>query len=297
MGSKRLPKFRRVSSVRNIELTSRDRDLIQLVYKHRFLRSSHITALLPGSRAAILRRLQLLYHNGYLERPRSQIDYYYIGGSQRIVYGLGSKGAAMLRQYDVTVRNDWGEKNRAVKRIFLEHALMVSDFMVAVEISCQGTGIKLVTQTDLKLQHPLQWRVKMNNGLKLAIMPDRVFTLEYHNHSGERVRACFFVEADRGTMPVIRKTLSQTSFYRKFLAYEATWKQGLHRELFGFRRFRVLTVTTSSARLNTLRNVCASLKSGHGLFLFSDNSILRGPQDIFSSDWQSSNGEMRRLLK
>jgi hypothetical protein len=35
----------------------------------------------------------------------------------------------------------------------------------------------------------------------------------------------FFLEADRGTMPVTRWTLSQTSFFRKLLAYEATWTQ------------------------------------------------------------------------
>jgi hypothetical protein len=47
--------------------------------------------------AAAFAALQFLYHDGYLERPRIQIEYYHRGGSRHIVYGLGNKGAAFLR--------------------------------------------------------------------------------------------------------------------------------------------------------------------------------------------------------
>ena len=50
-------------------------------------------------------------------------------------------------------------------------------------------------------------------------------------------------------MPVMRNNLSQTSFYRKLRAYEATWSQSIHQTQFGFNRFRVLTVTTSAERI------------------------------------------------
>jgi hypothetical protein len=52
----------------------------------------------------------------------------------------------------------------------------------------------------------------------------------------------FFLEADRGTMPVVRSGLTQTSFYRKLIAYEATWTQKIHQRHLGIHRFRVLTV-------------------------------------------------------
>ena len=255
-----------------------------------------LPCFVSGSRHTVLRRLQLLYHHGYLERPRCQIDYYHAGGSREIAYGLGSQGAAALRQEGASIRNDWGEKNRAVKRVFLEHALMVSDFMVAVETSCREMGVKLLTRADLEWQPPLQWKVKLNSGTPLPITPDRAFALEYQNRSGELVRVGFFLEADRGTMPVIRKNLSQTSLHRKLLAYEATWKRKIHKKLFGFIRFRVLTVTASPKRLNTLLDACASLRSGHGLFLFADTSILRKGQNIFSHDWRNSGGDTERLL-
>ena len=40
--------------------------------------------------------------------------------------------------------------------------------------------------------------------------------------------------------PSYGKSLSQTSFYRKIRAYEATWSQSIHQTQFGFHRFRVL---------------------------------------------------------
>jgi hypothetical protein len=60
-------------------------------------------------------------------------------------------------------------------------------------------------------------------------------------------------------------------------------------------RFRVLTVTTSAARVKSLVEACADLERGHRLFLFADKSTLSG--DIFSAEWQSGKaGETSKLL-
>lgn len=98
MSPPRLPRFKRVSNIRAIELTDRDREILRQVHRRRFLRSTHLVALLGGSRQHMLRRLQLLYHHGFLERPRAQIDYFHNGGSRTIAYGLGNKGAAWLKR-------------------------------------------------------------------------------------------------------------------------------------------------------------------------------------------------------
>jgi hypothetical protein len=71
MESIRLPRFNRVAEIAAVQLTDRDRAIIEQVHRHRFLRSSHIAALLGGSTQQLLRRLQRLYHKGYLERTRS----------------------------------------------------------------------------------------------------------------------------------------------------------------------------------------------------------------------------------
>lgn len=283
-----------------MQLTERDREIIQLVHRHRFLRSPQIVALVGGSQQHVLRRLQLLYHHGFLERPRTQIDSYYKHGSRPIAYGLGNKGGMLLRQeYGVDPREiSWSEKNSSIGRTFLEHALLVSDVMVAVEIACRARGIRLMAEHELALpgqQQPPQWRVTIQGGTKLGVIPDLVFALEFPDASGVNQRVHFFLEADRGTMPVKRKTLSQTSFFRKMLAYEATWTQKIHQRNLGIHRFRVLTVTTSVARVKSLVDACSQLKRGHGLFLFADRSVLSG--DMLSSVWQSGKpGETGSLL-
>lgn len=295
----RLPRFRRAEGVISIELTHRDREIIRLIHRHRYLRSSQVTALLTGSDQQILRRLQLLYHHGYLERPHIQLDYFHHGGSRHIVYGLGNKGWRLVRRklgrdfHDLS----WGDKNRSVGRIFLEHALLVSDIMVAIELACRQRGLHLLSERELarsdkrKRTQLFRWKVKVNGGLKLSVVPDRVFALEFTDQTGKTDRILFFLEADRGTMPVIRKNFGQTSFFRKLLAYEATWLQGVHRRRFGFNRFRVLTVTTIAGRVQSLIEACSKLKRGHGLFLFADKTVLNQHEDILSRGWRGCRGD------
>ena len=292
----RLPRFKRASAVAAIRLTERDHEIIRLVQRFRFVRSSHICSLIPGSPQQLLRRLKLLYHHGLLERPRSQIDYYHKGGSRHMVYGLGSKGAAFLRRdlNPIFGQVRWGEKNRAAGRVFLEHALLVSDVMVAIELACCRTGIRLLTDRELAVvdkttgeRRPFRWQVKISNRLKLGVIPDYVFALDFKDRRGAGNRAFFFLEADRATMPVKRKNLSQTSFYRKLRAYEATWSQAIHQRQFGFHRFRVLTITTSAERVKSLVSACSKLERGQGLFLFADRTVLEKPGDMFLAVWQT----------
>ena len=296
----RFPRFKRVTAMSRMQITERDREIVRLVHRYRFLRSPQIVALMADGSQQLLRRLQLLYHHGYLERPRAQLDYYQRGGSRHIVYGLGNKGGMVLKRELGTVFQEisWGEKNRAVGRIFLEHAVLVSDVMVAIELACRERGIRLLTERELSgdSKRQIRWRVNLH-GRKLGVIPDRVFALEFKDQSGKYERVIFFLEADRGTMPVVRRTLAQTSFYRKLLAYEATWVQSVHRTRFGFHRFRVLTVTSSRARVKSLIESCSGLQRGKGLFLFAEHSLFRNPGDIFSSVWQTcKEGETASLL-
>jgi hypothetical protein len=287
-----LPRFQRVAQVAPIRLTERDHTIIQLIQRHRFLRSHQIIALIGGSAQNLSRRLQWLFHQGYLERPRAQLHYYERSGSQTIAYGLGNKSGSLLQLNPAA----WGEKNRGIGRMYLAHALLVSDVMVSLEFACRQHGIRLLHEDELNLpvEAPLHWRVKLRDGTKLGVIPDRVFALEYADQKGQVQRVYYFLEADRGTMPVVRKKLSQTSFYRKLLAYEATWDSKVHQRHLGIPRFRVLTVTTSAARVKSLLDACSRLQRGHGLFLFADESVLQ--RDLLAAVWQCGKGATMSAL-
>lgn len=289
----RLPRFQRANNVAPIQLTERDHEIIRLIHRHRFLRSHQIIALIGGSAQNLSRRLQWLFHHGYLERPRAQLQYYERNGSQTIAYGLGNKSGSLLQLNPAY----WGEKNRGIGRMYLAHALLVSDVIVSLELACRQHGIRLLheDELDLPVEAPLHWRVKIRDGTKLGVIPDRVFALEYADQHGSTQRVYYFLEADRGTMPVVREKLAQSSFYRKLLAYEATWTSKVHQRHLGIHRFRVLTVTTSTVRVKSLLDACSRLQRGHGLFLFADTSVLQ--KDLLAAVWRCGKAsEMASLL-
>ena len=295
MESPRHPRFVRNTEVARIQLTERDHAIVRLVNRHRFLRSTHLIALVGGSEQQLLRRLQALYHQAFLERPRCQLDFYYKTGSRPMVYGMGNKGAALLISESgiPAERIRWGENNSSVGRVFLEHALMVTDVMVAVEVACRkNERIHFIPGNALLVecgQKQFRWRAEVSKMLTLGVVPDGVFAIEYDGS-----RAYFFLEADQGTMPVVRQNISQTSMYRKFLAYEATWLQSIHQKQFGFHRFRVLTVTKSLQRMETLIDACSQLKSGRGLFLFACESV--SVDKVLTTIWRNVKGGFESLL-
>jgi hypothetical protein len=305
MGFFRRRRFSRDNHIKPIQLTDCDLEIVRLIHRHRFLRSSHIVSMVKGKREPILRRLQLLYHHGYLERPRAQIEYFHRGGSKPIVYGLGNKAMSLLAREDGSSHPKvrWGPKNRSVGGIFLEHALLVSEVMSRLEAACRERNVRLLREEDLFLScsnskvKPLRWKVNVGKGIKLGVIPDRIFGLELIDEKGNSRRAYFFLEADRGTMPVLRRNLVQTSFYRKLLAYEATWLDGIHSYRFGFHRFRVLTIATGAARVKSLVDACSRLKRGHGLFLFATRSTFESAVDILSLPIQTGTiGKFGTLL-
>src|SRR3972149_9105409 len=128
---KRLPRFKRIISPGlAFRLQERDMEIIKLVYAYRLLTSRMIQLLSSGSAQGILRRLQLLFHHGYLER----ISTWQPGA---LVYALGNKGADVLALNLGIDRGavDWRKKNKEVSALFVNHSLMISNFRAVLELA------------------------------------------------------------------------------------------------------------------------------------------------------------------
>lgn len=80
------------------------------------------------------------------------------------------------------------------------------------------------------------------------------------------------------------------------LTYAATWSQNLHRNRFGWKRLRVLTATTSSQRVQGIKQACAGLARGQGLFLLLDVAALVKHDDILSLPWQTCQSDVHDIL-
>jgi DNA-binding Lrp family transcriptional regulator len=302
------------TSDRALALTERDIDIIAYVARHRFLRSDHVAALVGGSQQRILRRLRLLFDHGYLDRPTAQLTYQHMEGNRPMAYGLGNCGADALKSerglpYDTI---NWTWKNKKVRAPFLEHTLAVADCMVPFEVSTRDHDhLRLISDEELiraapeqtqRRRNPYKWSVEAKLGESgkrqyLSLVPDAMFG--FHFLSGERQgQACFFaLEADRGTMPVMRKSLKQTSFYRKLLTYYHAWKQKRHTHAYGWKAFRVLTVTNSPERVETMLEAVNDMTDGRGsnLFYFTDFATLAA-NGALRTIWRTTKRKQRLLV-
>src|SRR5580704_16636441 len=146
--STRRPRFRRASAPPAFRVTDGDVAIVRLVACHRFLRSTHIAALIGRSLDRTNDRLAKLFHAGYLDRPRAQLDYYPTSGSAPIASALADRGARLLAErYGVEFANlEWSRKNREAGRPFIEHQLGVTDFCLALQLAARG-------RTDLRVIH------------------------------------------------------------------------------------------------------------------------------------------------
>src|ERR1700681_4367698 len=94
----RLPRFRRASEPPAFRLTEDDVEIVRQVARHRLIRSTHIAALVGRSLDRINDRLLRLFHAGYVDRPRAQLDRFPTSGSAHYVYALADRGARLLRE-------------------------------------------------------------------------------------------------------------------------------------------------------------------------------------------------------
>ena len=291
-------------------MTDSDLEIVSLLARHRFLRSTHIAALVDRSVDRVNDRLLRLFHAGYVDRPRAQLDYYPTSGSAPFIYALADQGAHLLAAHDSTNTFDaeWGRKNRSAGRPFIEHQIEIMDFYVSLQLAVRRRpDLSLIHSNELAAQCPIQTvdkkapfalRVQLSqNGIAhdIGVVPDLVFGVRYSDGS----RRCFLVEIDRGTMPVARSDIRQTSFERKMRAYFAAHAARLHEQHFGWKTFRVLTVTTDDVRLRAMQEALQLLPSANGagarLFVFASRQRL-GDGDPFGPVWQDGLGRRMALI-
>ena len=303
LGNRR-PHFRRHDPP-PLRLTADDIAIVRHVARHRFLRSTHIVRLIGRPPKKVVERLGALYHTGYLDRPRAQLDYYATIKRPPYVYGLGNRGADLLLEIDGAERPkvDWTDKNREAGRPFIEHTLLVADLMVALACALHGRpDVSLIEPEQIlaaapeatrRAPAPFKFTARTEHG-DLAVIPDRVFGLDF---TMERKRKYFFLEADRATMPVMRASLLQTSMYRKFLAYAAGGAplNAFGRQL-GIGSFRVLTVSTSAERTRHMLDALQQATRGSRQFLFADRTAIDTASDLLTLPWLSGKGDRVRLL-
>jgi hypothetical protein len=305
----RRPRFRRVAEPPRFRITEGDLAIIRAVAGHRFLRSTQIARLVGRSQDRTNRRLLFLFHAGYLDRPRAQLDRFPVDGSAHMVYALADAGARLLQAHESPVsRNDRSSKNRSALRPFIEHQLAISEFQITLhEAVLNSAAVTMLGPNELVAAFPdtskmrrtptkLDARLSVDGRMiNIAVIPDTLVGLRFSDGS----RRCFAVEIDRGTMPVTRSNINETSFALKMRAYLAAYAASLHEQRYGWKAFRVLTVTTDHRRMQTmidaLRKVPMPRGPGATLFFFTTQDQLRCT-DPLRDIWHDGTGRAVALI-
>jgi hypothetical protein len=254
-------------------ITERDLALLKAIARFRFLSSRQLHHVVGGSERGVRNRLRLLTNNGYLVRDTAAL-------TEPFAYGLCNRGARLLaeRGEPVNVHLDWIDKNRRTD-YFLAHTLEVADVMLQFETAVRDrvtlidhhTLLPNMPEATQDKSDPFQLRVAIphrDTSLTVPVIPDRLFALRYDNGTIHN----FALELDRGTMDIwANRLVGKSSLRRKLLAYHYAREQRLFTQQWGFKSFRVLTVTTTEERVASMlkaqRRVAANCPPG--FFLYS----------------------------
>jgi len=305
---------RRRKTAPPIRLTERDREIILALHKYRFLTTDHLQTLTgTKSRWGMNARLRLLYDHKYVDRPQAQYALFSHADKRPLIYALGNKSASLLStRYGLKMpaKVYWTEKNRRVREKHIEHTLGIADFMIEMEVLCRETEhLEFISPEEIlsrapkstqRSKYPFRWKTRIrhqNNrfeehDFEVAIVPDYVFGIRDMRRKPDQNERFYFVEIDRGTMPITRRDISQTSFMRKILSYADTFERGIATKRFGMKGFQVLTVTTSEGRIREIQKAIEGIKGkafSANTFLFK--SKTRGQTRLpFHSEWQNARG-------
>lgn len=260
---RRLPRFVRAKRSWRPHIVLQDRDLLllQSAHEYRLITTPQFFQLFSGeSRDGLYRRLQKLFHHGYLDRIGSNPN-------APLVYALGRSGAETLAV----------SRRKEVRAPYIAHQLMIGDFRIALTLATRERGIVL------------SWRAVPRG---LPVRPDGFFGLQFPDRPEGRNRAFFFLEADRSTMPRDR-------FVGKLAAYWAWCSAGGPTAALGIRSFRILTLTKSGERLASLLQAVESaeqLRAGLAVFWFSTATRIASGElrSAFEAIWEIPGRRGRR---
>lgn len=316
--TKRRSRMRRVATDKRLQITERDVEVLRLLGRYRYLRSSHLHVLAGGqSHKRFIERLGHLYHEGgYVDRPVQQwqaINARYMPA----VYELGDAGEQLLVELGAADRNlsPLQRKGRHGAIRQYRHDLMICDILASIEIGIRANGsLRLVSWPEILAspKMPEATRAAANPfALPVSVafscprtnaterwdkplVPDAIFGIEYSSE-GRKTYRFFALEADRNTEPVVRANLLQTSYLRKVLQYREVTARRTYLARFGLPNLLVLTVTTNEQHLRNIMELAGTLAGGTSSpsFLFktmpSLDSLEKAPlptPDILTAPWR-----------
>lgn len=267
------------SSTPSLRLQPRDFDVLASLADHRLLSIPQLGVLHFHSRGGAEGRLRRLHKGGLVARvflPARPYD-----RTTHTIYGLAGRGARTLQERRGGELPRFLSTREQRSGLFLDHTLRRNDVRICLELLArEDPGFQLLTwrQAPQEVRASASVRVGRKQE-RIPLIPDGYFAIR---HAGA-VEA-FVVEIDMGTVLLSRME-------RRYQGYFAWWKGRGHHARFGKMPLRVLTLTTTTRRLQALKNAAVRAPTGaegSGLFWFAtlDIADIENPHRLLGASWE-----------
>lgn len=256
----RRSRFVRSPTGKRLLLGDRDVEILRWLYRYRYLRQTHLQALLePRSRKRFNERLGDLFHEtGLINRPASQPDSFE-GRSVPMLYEITPRGIDWLAAQSALPHRavTFSMQSRRAYSPQLPHTLMIIKTLLAIECEAKQQGQRFVPVDEILVRapdatrhasNPLAVPARLIGGSrgqrqKTWLIPDALYGMEC-DIDGEKRYRFWALECER-TSPAWRSTNAASSTARKRAAYDTLIASKAYRTHWGIPNLKLKLVRPS----------------------------------------------------
>ncbi len=308
MGALRQSKFSRSDTKPLVRIGEYQIDIIDAVYKFRYLTAPHIATVLNRHPDSVKRIVRQLYDAKYLLRPLCQRDPA-PWHTSHIYHTISSKGAELLRQEKsyIVPKNGYDEKEAQESIGNWNHDTALAEFLVKLQSDVRKEGcLELLLPWDMLERgiisstapwQPYQWAPLQWDTTKGRVVPDAVVMFHDPHRPVGQNHSLLLIELDRGTEAIERFRKEGSSIRAKIEKYVAAYQAGMHTKTYGVRNMRVAFVTTSIQRIQGMISVITGMGADPSKFLFTTIKAAREAPSLLNLVWLNGSGNPTYLTR
>ena len=281
---------------RDVVLNEREHEYLKVLLDYRYLTSSLFKRLFnEKSLRTVQYKLQQLWLKGFIKRIRLP---HLIGkGSSEIIYALNRNGLNLIEDDNCFINSENIKRyisNRPRNIFQIKHLLSINCFLVSLEVSSSKFNVEILEiRTYYNRPVILEYNPSNDSIKNNTIIPDAMFIL---SRNGKE--ALFFLEIDKDTEPI--KSFSKnnrSNFSQKVEIYNKILETNDFLKFGNFKGFRILTVTPSTQRLESIKDSISELVDNE-CFWFATEDEIKEKNILTDAIWYvSRDNNLRAILR
>jgi hypothetical protein len=284
-------------------ITAKKVELLTVLARYKYLRSTYLSALLDHrSQDGLRRSLRSLYDNGLIDKPEAQLRGYNSLYTPDI-YCIDTKGIDTLAERGISpdyVTHLHRQKNDAPVHQFA-HDMMICDTLASIEVGCREAGLRFIPWTEIIARTTAPKPMKLactvahdfgthRENFETHLVPDALFGVQYRDGKV----AFFALECERRSPKDVKK-LTRSSSLKKLIGYRDIIRRGEYKDQLAIRNLRVLMVAPTPTMMRNILDLAERVVGPSPVFLFNvmpvQEDLYKAPPPnpaLFTDEWHRS---------